>query len=207
MVVEAQAVDEGRKIVQERQHGHTVNAIVQDVTQDQGHDEGHNLIARQERRENSDRYKYRTDQQQADVRTQDCSGIDVAYRVPQAVYGIVIDDGRYQGEDHQQQAGEVFPQDQLPIGDGLCQEQFECPVFFLFCKRTHGDGRNQKQKGHGTEREQAVEFCKSIIQDVGFRKHPGVQTDEGQEHHDHQVGNEGMDEMEKFFFYNGQHST
>lgn len=120
------------------------------------------------------------------------------------VDGIGIKDGGDQGDDHNQQGGQVFTGDDPEGGDGLGLEDLVGAGAELFGEAAHGDGGDQEQEDPGCQGEEGVEGGVAVVEEVV------VEDEEGESVHDQkdpdgQVSGESGEELSEFFFTNGPH--
>lgn len=168
--------------------GGEIEPHVEQEAEEGAQHKGDNLIVGEGTAEKADSHKHGAYAKQAQVRAQGGSAVDVALGLANAIQCNVVHEGGQQGEQQQDEGGQIFAQDDLPGGDGPGAQPFPGAGAELLGEGAHGEGGHQEEvKPRGPE-EEDVQFGEELVQHVAFQ-HPDEEAQAQQEHAHHQIGN------------------
>ena len=145
-------------------------AAVKQETGESGYDKGDYCVGGKAAAPNADGGKDGGQHQQADIAACGCAGVDASLS-RKALDTKEIDQGRHQGDDYDDEAGQVFTHYQPAAAERRGLEGLKSPHPELVGKAAHGDGGDQQQQDPGGQLKELVEGSVPERQDIGIGKY------------------------------------
>src|SRR5579859_1908066 len=162
-------------------------------------DKGNDGIGGEAAAPNADGGEHPGQENQPQVTADRCSRIDAAL-AGKPLNTKEVDQGREQGYQYDDQAGEVFPEDQPAPGEGDGLQGLVCSHAELIREAAHRDRGGQQEQDPGGQLEEFVQGGIAKGQDVGIGKNEEQQPVQEQEDDDGDITEKTAKELAKLFF-------